>query len=178
VVAARTPLGLEAEGFMSAGRLVPDELVLRILEARLAHVDARAGFVLDGYPRNPDQARQLEALTPIDAVLAFDLPQEVLIERLSGRRVCPTCQSVYHVTGAPPKVADRCDRDGTALVQRPDDRPEAIGTRLAVYREQTEPLLAHYRAAGLLRPVRADGTTDEVAERVRAEVERIPRPAH
>ncbi len=166
-VAARTPLGLEAQGHMDAGRLVPDDLVLRILNERLAGSDARAGFLLDGFPRNLGQAEKLEKITPIDAVLAFELPASLLLERLSGRRFCPTCQSVYNVATQPPKVPGRCDRDGTELLQRPDDRPEAIATRLAVYAEQTAPLLGYYRKAGLLRSVDATGTPNEVAGRVR-----------
>lgn len=167
-VAAQTPLGREADGHMRAGRLVPDALVLGILRERLAAPDARDGFLLDGYPRNLAQAEALAAITPVDAVLAFDLPREALVERLTGRRVCPTDQSVYHVAFHPPKVPGRCDRDGAELVQRPDDRPEAVGTRLAVYAEQTEPLLAHYRTNGLLRPIDARGSPDEVAARIRA----------
>lgn len=172
-VAARTPLGLEADGHMRAGRLVPDSLVLRILKERLDAADARAGFLLDGFPRNRAQAEALATMTNVDAVLAFDLPHAVLVERLSGRRVCPTCQSVYHVTANPPRVAGVCDRDGAALLQRPDDRPEAITTRLRVYAEQTAPLLDFYRALGRLTPVDAHGTPNEVAARVRAAV---PRP--
>lgn len=166
-VAARTPLGLEAEGHMDAGRLVPDDLVLRILNERLAGSDARAGYLLDGFPRNLGQAEKLGKIAPLDAVLSFELPANLLVERLSGRRICPTCQSVYNVVTRPPKVSGRCDRDGSELLQRPDDRPEAIATRLAVYAEQTAPLLAYYRRAGLLRPVDASGTADEVAARVR-----------
>ncbi|HTT14696.1 MAG TPA: adenylate kinase [Thermoplasmata archaeon] len=169
-VAARTPLGLEAEGYMSAGQLVPDDLVLRILRDRLARTDAARGFVLDGYPRNPAQAAELDRISAIDAVVAFQVPDDLLVERLSGRRVCPTCQSVYHVTHLPPKVAGRCDRDGTELVQRPDDRPEAIRTRLQVYAEQTAPLLAFYRARGILRPVDGTGTPDAVLARLRSVV--------
>jgi adenylate kinase len=167
-VAAKTPLGLEAEGHMSAGRLVPDDLVLRILKERLARPDAAQGFLLDGYPRNPAQARSLEAISPIDVVVSFEVPTELLIERLSGRRVCPVCQSVYHVTNHPPKVAGKCDREGADLVQRPDDRPEAIRTRLQVYAEQTEPLIAYYRSKGLLRPIDGTGAVDAVLARVRA----------
>jgi len=166
-VAAHTPLGQQAQGYMDAGRLVPDDLVLDILRERLAADDARAGFLLDGYPRNLAQAQRLEQITSLDAVLAFELPAHQLVERLSGRRVCPTCQTVYNLATRPPKVAGRCDRDGSELVQRPDDRPEAIGTRLAVYAEQTAPLLSYYRKSGLLRPVDASGTPDEVAARVR-----------
>jgi adenylate kinase len=166
-VAARAPLGLEAQGHMDDGRLVPDELVLRILTERLAGPDARAGFILDGFPRNLGQAQKLDAITTLDAVVSFELPANLLVERLSGRRVCPTCQTVYNLTTRPPKVPGRCDRDGTELIQRPDDRPEAIATRLAVYAEQTAPLLGHYRRAGLLRAIDATGNPDEVAARVR-----------
>jgi adenylate kinase len=166
-VAAGSPLGLEARGHMDAGRLVPDELVLRILTERLAADDARAGYILDGFPRTLPQAERLGSFTTIDAVLSFELPANLLIERLSGRRVCPTCQSVYNLTTRPPKRPGRCDKEGTDLVQRPDDRPEAITTRLAVYAEQTAPLLGYYRKLGLLRSVDATGDPDEVAARVR-----------
>ncbi len=166
-VAARTPLGLEAQGHMDAGRLVSDDLVLKILGERLAAPDAARGFLLDGFPRNLAQAERLAGITTIDLVLSFELPAKLLIERLAGRRVCPTCQSVYNIVTRPPKVEGKCDRDGTALVQRPDDRPEAITTRLAVYAEQTAPLLGFYRKSGLLRSIDAAGTPDEVAARVR-----------
>ena len=169
-VAARSPLGLRADDHIRAGRLVPDPLVLEILGERLARPDCADGFLLDGFPRNLAQADALDRIARIDAVLAFDLPTDVLVARLSGRRICPACQSVYHVESQPPRVSGRCDRDGTELVQRPDDRPEAVRTRLAVYAEQTAPLLAHYRAAGLLRPVDATGSPDDVAARVLAAV--------
>ena len=167
-VAAKSSLGLEAQGHMAAGRLVPDDLVLRILNERLARPDARAGFLLDGFPRNLGQAEALEKISPLDAVLSFELPANLLVERLSGRRICPTCQSVYNVATRPPKVPGHCDREGAELIQRPDDRPEAISTRLAVFAEQTAPLLGYYRRAGLLRSVDATGDPDQVAARVRA----------
>jgi adenylate kinase len=166
-VAARTPLGLEAQGHMDAGRLVPDDLVLRILRERLAAPDARAGFLLDGFPRNLAQAEKLEEITPIEAVLSFELPAHLLVERLAGRRICPKCNTVYNVATRPPKTAGRCDLDGTELVQRPDDLPAAISTRLAVYAEQTAPLMSYYRKKGLLRSVDAQGSPEEVAARVR-----------
>lgn len=169
-VAARTPLGLEAEGYMHAGQLVPDRLVLGILTERLARPDARSGFVLDGFPRNRAQAETLEQLRPVDVVVSFEVPAAELVRRLSERRTCPQCQTVYHLTSHPPKVPGRCDRDGAELVQRPDDRPEAISTRLAVYAEQTAPLLEFYRTRGLLRSIEADGTPSEVAARVRTAV--------
>jgi adenylate kinase len=169
-VAARTPLGLEAEGHMSAGRLVPDELVLKILGERLSRPDTRAGFLLDGFPRNLAQAETLERMTPLDVVVSFEIAPEELVRRLSERRTCPKCQSVYNLSSQMPKVPGRCDRDGTELVQRPDDRPEAVKTRLAVYAQQTAPLLDYYRRRGLLRPIDASGPTETVAERVRAAV--------
>ena len=167
-VAARTPLGLEAEGHMAAGGLVPDDLVLKLLKERLDEPDAASGFVLDGYPRNAAQAAALARITPIDRVVEFQVPVAALIERLAGRRVCPVCQSVYHVSRLPPKVPGRCDHDGAELVQRPDDRPEAIRTRMRVYDEQTAPLRAYYRSQGILRSVDATGTPEEVRTRVRA----------
>ncbi|HTS33890.1 MAG TPA: adenylate kinase [Thermoplasmata archaeon] len=166
-VAAKSPLGLQADGHMRSGGLVPDELVLQILQERLGKPDAASGFILDGFPRNPAQALALDRITPIDVVVSFDLPAEVLQRRLGGRRVCPTCHSVYNLSTQPPRVEGRCDREGTELVQRPDDRPEAVATRLKVYAEQTAPLLELYRSRGLLHPVDARGTPDEVRARVR-----------
>ncbi|MGA8542679.1 MAG: adenylate kinase [Thermoplasmata archaeon] len=166
-VGAGTALGQKAQSHMDAGRLVPDDLVLEILSERLGRPDAKDGFLLDGFPRNLAQAERLAKFTPLDAVLSFELPANLLIERLSGRRVCPTCQSVYNTATAPPKVPGRCDRDGTELIQRPDDLPAAISTRLAVYAEQTAPLLGFYRSAGRLRSVDASGDPDTVAARVR-----------
>ncbi len=178
-VAAGTPLGREADGHMQAGRLVPDELVLRILRERLARPDARGGCLLDGYPRNLAQAAALEGIVPVDLVLAFELPERELVARLAGRRICPTCASVYNVATAPPRSAGRCDRDGATLVQRPDDRPEAVVARLRVYAEATAPLLQHYGARGVLRTVDASGPPERVAERLRQAVHgtALPGPA-
>ncbi|MGI0071321.1 MAG: adenylate kinase [Thermoplasmata archaeon] len=167
-VSAGTPLGRAARAHMDAGRLVPDDLVLKILDERLAQPDAREGFLLDGFPRNLVQAKELEKVSGLDAVLSFEIPADQLVTRLSGRRLCPACQSVYNVQTQPPKVPGRCDRDGSELIQRPDDRPEAVTTRLAVYAEQTTPLLGYYRNAGLLRSIDATGDPDTVAGRVRA----------
>jgi adenylate kinase len=166
-VAARTPLGLEAEGHMKAGRLVPDDLVLQILHERLAQPDARAGYLLDGFPRNLAQAEELGKFAEVERVVSFELSPELLVRRLSDRRTCPKCQSTYNLSSKPPKVAERCDLDGTSLVQRPDDRAEAVTTRLKVYAEQTAPLLDYYRKRKLLRPIDASGTPDEVGARLR-----------
>ena len=171
-VAAGTPLGREAERYMKAGRLVPDELVLRMLRERLARPDAARGFLLDGFPRTVPQAEALEAIAPIDRVVSFEIDPAVLIQRLSDRRVCPVCQAVYNLATQPPKVPGRCDRDGAELVHRPDDRPEAIQVRLEVYARQTAPLIDFYRARGTLRPIDASGTPAEVGARVRDAIAR------
>lgn len=166
-VAARTPLGLEAEGHMKAGRLVPDDLVLKILHERLEQPDARSGYLLDGFPRNLAQAEALGTFAEVDRVVSLDVTPDRLVRRLSDRRVCPKCQSVYNLSTKPPTTPEKCDHDGAPLVQRPDDRPEAVTMRLKVYAEQTAPLLEYYRKRKLLRPVDASGTPDEVAARVR-----------
>jgi adenylate kinase len=166
-VAARTPLGLEAEGYMRAGGLVPDALVLKILDERLELPDARIGYLLDGFPRNLAQAEALGTFAEVDRVISLEVSPDHLVRRLSERRVCPRCQSVYNLSTKPPKSGEKCDHDGTPLVQRPDDRAEAVTMRLKVYAEQTAPLLEYYRNRHLLRSVDASGTPDEVAARVR-----------
>ncbi len=167
-VAARTPIGLEADGYMRSGRLVPDAVVLQVLQERIARPDARNGFLLDGFPRTVAQATTLESVAPLDRVVFFDLPHDVLVDRLSSRRVCPACQTVYNLLSHRPRVAGRCDRDGADLVQRPDDRPEAVATRLAVYADTTAPIVDFYRARGRLSTIDATGTPEEVGRRVRA----------
>jgi len=166
-VAEGSPLGRSADGHMRAGRLVPDDLVLEILRERLGRPDAARGFLLDGYPRTEAQAATLERLTALDVVVWFDVAPRTLTERLSGRWTCPRCGSVYNVAGRPPRTAGRCDLDGGELVQRPDDRPEAVEVRLKVFGEQTAPLLEHYRRRGLLEVVDGSGTPSEVAARLR-----------
>jgi len=167
-VAQDTPLGRDADGYMRQGLLVPDSLVLGILRERLGTPDAHRGFVLDGYPRNVAQARSLAELTPLDHVLYFEIPDSVLVERISERRSCPTCGTVYNLVTQPPRTPGRCDRDSTPLVQRSDDTEESVRTRLVVYREVTLPLLDLYRTQGLLRTVAASGTVEDVDARVRA----------
>ena len=165
-VAAKTPLGQEADGHMRAGRLVPDDLVLRILTERLARPDARTGFLLDGYPRNVAQAEALSRISPIDAVILFELPERLLLERMTQRRSCPTCGRIYNLATQPPRSAGVCDVEGTPLVQRSDDREEAVKTRLSVYAAQTRPLIDHFREGGSLRAIDALGTTDDVRRRI------------
>jgi adenylate kinase len=165
-----TPLGVEADTFVRAGRLVPDELVLRILTERFRADDVRAGFILDGYPRNRSQAETLAGITPVEHVVYFDIPERHLVDRLTQRRSCPSCGTVYNLLTQPPKADERCDREGAALIQRADDAPDAVRTRLRIYREQTAPLLVYYQENRLLRTIDAGGTPAEVSARLWAAI--------
>ena len=165
-VARGTPAGKDAAVFMNAGKLVPDPVVLKMLEERLREPDARSGFILDGYPRNVEQAISLATLTRIDRVVFFSIDLGALEDRLVERRVCPQCQAVYNLKSNPPRVDSRCDRDGTTLVQRPDDRREVVEARFKTYLEQTEPLVRYYQGLELLQTVRADGTPEAIAKEV------------
>jgi adenylate kinase len=175
-VSEGTQLGREAKRYMDAGELVPDEVIVGMITVRVADGDARDGFLLDGFPRNEKQADALgDALRGLDrrltAALSIEVPDEELIRRLAGRRVCVKNPShIYHVDFDPPKHEDICDQDGSRLIQRDDDKEETIRRRLEVYHAQTEPLIEYYDEAGLLR--RFDGTrsADEVHAHVRATV--------
>ncbi len=159
-VAAKTALGVQAKGYMDAGKLVPDDLIIAMVKARIAEPDATHAWILDGFPRTLPQAealdRNLSGASALSHVIAFAVPETVLVGRLSGRRTCGTCGAIWHVESKPTRVAGVCDACGGALVQRTDDRPEAIAKRLEVYRSQTAPLLAYYRDRGLLREVDAN----------------------
>ena len=170
-VVAQSPLGRAAKEHIDAGRLVPDDLVLEILKERLARPDARPGFVLDGYPRTVLQAAALERFATPDRVVLFDIPEPLLLERLTGRRTCPQCGSVYNVVTRPPRIEGHCDHDGTELTVRSDDREEAVRTRIKVYLEQTHPLIAHYRELGVLRSIDAVGAPDQVRDRLNVAIE-------
>jgi adenylate kinase len=171
-----TELGSEAKRYMDDGDLVPDGVIIEMISQRIRGDDARDGFLLDGFPRTEQQANALrdalEALERrLNAALLIEVPDDVLVRRLAGRRVCvknPT--HIYHIEFDPPKHDGVCDQDGARLVQRDDDREETIRKRLEVYHSQTEPLIAYYDDAGLLR--RTDGTRspDEVHNHIRATV--------
>ncbi|MDT8440394.1 MAG: adenylate kinase [Desulfuromonadales bacterium] len=153
-VKEQTPLGRKAKEFMDAGQLVPDEVVIGIVRDRLQETDCTAGFILDGFPRTVAQADALQVALgeldkQLDRVVALTVDTEALVERLTGRRTCSECGRGYHVRFDPPPAPDRCSC-GKQLFQRDDDREETIRKRLAVYAEQTEPLISYYRDAGLL----------------------------
>jgi len=154
----RTPLGLKAEAAIDRGGLVEDGIVLELVRERISRPDCRIGYIMDGYPRNLGQALSLEALDPArpESVIEIAIEEDVLLERLAGRRACPKCGAVYNLDARKPAREGVCDLCGSALVLRKDDRPEVIRERFRVYREQTGPLRAHYEAKGVFH--RVDGS--------------------
>jgi adenylate kinase len=170
-----TELGRTAKQYMDTGELVPDDVIIGMVGARLDEPDAATGFLLDGFPRTVPQARALEQLvtergTPIDVVLRLVVDREELVGRLTGRRTCGECGHVFHVLHRPPTTDGVCDACGGALVQRDDDREDVVLNRLDVYRTQTEPLERFYWERGLLRDVQATGSVDDVTGRALAAI--------
>lgn len=166
-----TDLGRIARAFMDRGELVPDDVTVGMIRERLSRPDAEWGAVLDGFPRTPAQAEALDAMAAefggkVDAVLYIEVPDEVLVERLSGRLVCRDSGHIYHQAVNPPKVAGVCDVDGSPLYQRQDDRPETVRKRLEVYRRETAPLIAYYRKRSVLETIDGNRSIDEVAESI------------
>ena len=163
----KTPLGLEAKQYMDQGLLVPDELTTNMVLSRLQEEDCRNGYILDGFPRNLNQARALtEALAAlgqeIDFVVHLEIEQDVILHRMEGRRVCERCGASYNLKSLPPRVEGVCDYCGGAVVQRPDDAPETVLKRLDVYHEQTAPILDYYRELGKEAQVDSGASIDEV----------------
>ena len=170
-VADRTELGRTAKEFMDRGELVPDQLVIGMIEERVRNADCGRGFLFDGFPRNVPQAEALREMLKrqsmsLQHVVSLDVPQEELVKRLTGRRTCRQCGSMCHVVFDPPREEGVCNRCGGELYQRDDDREETIRARLRVYQNQTKPLLDYYRSRGLLREVDGVGDAQEVFERI------------
>ncbi|MCZ0703455.1 adenylate kinase [Natronobacillus azotifigens] len=166
-----TDLGKKAKSFMDQGELVPDEVTIGIVRERLSKPDCDKGFLLDGFPRTIAQAEALENLLSdmgrsLQSVLHVDVPTEKLVDRLTGRRICPTCGATYHVDYNPPKVDGKCDHDGATLIQREDDRPETVTKRLEVNVEQAQPLIDFYHDKGYLVSVNGEQDIDAVFEDV------------
>jgi len=162
-----TELGKKAKSFMDSGGLVPDEVVIGIVKERLAAKDCEKGFILDGFPRTIPQAQALDRVTKelgkeIGIVLSLEVDQNELMERLCGRRTCTGCGAMFHVKFHPPKTAGKCDKCGSALIQRDDDKEETITARLANYNKATAPLLDYYKNTGKIRTVMASGEIDVI----------------
>src|SRR5699024_4876147 len=162
-----TELGKKAKQFLDEGELVPDKITIGIVQERIEQEDCNNGFLLDGFPRTVPQAEALRDLLAamdrkIDYVLYIDVPEEKLIERLTGRRICPTCGATYHVLYNPPKEENVCDADGSELIQRDDDTSETVSNRLKVNMNQTESLLSFYEEEGNLKTINGDQDIEEV----------------
>jgi adenylate kinase len=168
-----TELGVEAKRYMDAGDLVPDDVIVRMVEERLNEGDAEDGFILDGFPRTIAQAEALDSMLDglrrrINAAVLIDVPDEDVVQRISGRRVCVKSGHNYHVQFDPPKREDVCDQDGSRLIQRDDDKPEVVRKRLHVYHDQTEPLIEYYDGKGVLRRIDGSRSPADVHDHIRA----------
>ena len=170
-VADQSPLGKQAAEYIRRGELVPDRLIIDLVAERLKEKDCETGFVLDGFPRTIAQAQSLEEILKrmglgLDCVLAVQVPDKLIVERLSGRRTCKGCGALYHLVFDPPKTAGTCNRCGGELFQRDDDREETVTNRLKVYEDQTAPLVSYYRERGLLREIDGVGEVEAIGKRV------------
>ncbi len=170
-VKSKTELGLEAKKYMDKGELVPDDVLINLIKNRLSEDDTSSGFLLDGYPRTVPQADALDDILaqldkPIDAVINLDVPDEELVRRLSGRRLCNDCGESYHVEFNPPEKENTCDLCGGQLYQRDDDKREVILQRLSVYKKQTYPLIKYYEDKDVLVTIDGTGNVDEVLGRI------------
>ncbi|UDV05622.1 adenylate kinase [Staphylococcus pseudintermedius] len=166
-----TELGKEAKSYMDRGELVPDEVTVGIVKERISEDDAKKGFLLDGFPRTIEQAEALNSILEelgrtIDAVVNIEVPEEELMNRLTGRRICETCGTTYHLVFNPPKVEGICDIDGGKLYQREDDNPETVANRLEVNVKQSKPILEFYNQKGLLKNIDGSKHIDEVTSDV------------
>lgn len=171
-IRAGAALGLEAKGYMDAGQLVPDDLIIRMVKVRISEPDCKNGFLLDGFPRTLAQAEALRSAgVALDAVIEIDVPFDVIVERMAGRRVHPASGRTYHLVYNPPKVEGQDNETGEALIQRDDDKAETVTKRLDVYAAQTQPLVSFYQAEAAKRTIkyiRVDGTDN--IERVKTHI--------
>lgn len=165
----QTPTGLEAKRYMDAGQLVPDSVVIAMVKERLAMPDCENGYLLDGFPRTVEQAEALEKFAASDAVVDIEVPDEMLVDRLTGRRVCATCSGTFHIS----KLADEklCPVCGGELYQRDDDKPATISNRLNVYHEQTAPLIGYYAGLGRLKRIDGNDRPEDVFQKILSSLE-------
>jgi len=177
-IQSKSEWGKKAEEYVRSGELVPDEVVIGIIRERLTQDTYRNGFMLDGFPRNLEQAEALNQLLKeigiqLNLVLQFDVDRDEVIERLSARRICEKCQTPYNMVSKPPKNDEICDICQGRVVQRPDDRPEVIMNRLNTYEQQTKPLIDYYRSQGILKVIISKGSIDDVFQQVQKVLESI-----
>jgi adenylate kinase len=177
-VALKTDLGEKAKTYMERGRLVPDDIMLSLVDKRIGEQDCSGGFVLDGFPRTLAQALGLEEILArrgqtIDAVVFIDVDDEAVLERLSRRRVCPQCKALYNLDADPPRQDETCDRCGVKLILRTDDGQDTVKTRLGVYRKDTLPLVEYYESRGLLRKIEGRGAIQAVFSAVMQEIAEV-----
>lgn len=170
-----TPVGREAKEYMDAGRLVPDDVILNLMKDTLGSKKCAEGFILDGFPRTVPQAKGLDAILvtleiELDAVLVMEVDEDIIVERLSNRRSCPNCGTIYNLKTSPPKQDEICDNCGTELIQRSDDQPETIKNRLRVYREETAPVIDYYDKKGMAKAIDASGSVSEVWEKLQSAI--------
>jgi adenylate kinase len=180
-VSSGSELGRKAKSAMDNGQLVSDDVVLGIIQERLSKPDAKAGFVLDGFPRNIPQAQALDAMLarlgqPLQLALLVDVDSEVLMKRLTGRRTCTQCGAIYNIYFSPPKSQGKCNKCGGSVTQRSDDNEETVRKRLVVYDEQTAPLVSYYKAQGKLRTVRGIGAINDIFKNITDIIEAQIRP--
>lgn len=173
----QTELGKKAEGYMKAGELVPDDLIIGLIKDKIVSGELTAGFILDGFPRTIPQAESLKAMlqessVSLDKAICFDVEDEAIVKRMSGRRFCPSCQATYnvHVPGAMPKDDLKCDKDGTELIIRNDDKEEVVQNRLDVYHQQTKPIVDFYRNESILVEIDGSVSPDDVFKALLNEV--------
>lgn len=172
-IRAESPLGLAAKKVIDEGQLISDDIILSMLQERIKADDCKNGFILDGVPRTIAQAEAIKGFADIDAAVSIEVADEIIEQRLGGRRECPKCGATYHTIFNPAKEEDICDKCGAALTVRPDDMPETIRKRLKVYHEQTEPLKAFYENEGLLAKVDGTGSISEITEGIIKAAEEI-----
>jgi adenylate kinase len=161
-----TPLGLKAKEYMDSGGLVPNDLIINLMKEKISSLKAGTGVIFDGFPRTVEQADSLGEQIKIDLALNLDVEDAELVNRLTKRRTCPSCNAVYHLDFNPPAKAGKCDKCGSDLYQRDDDKEETVLNRLKVYREKTMPLIAYYEKKGTLQTILGVGTIDEIYKKV------------
>lgn len=172
-VADRTEVGMLAQEDMNQGKLVSDDIVIKMMEARLRKEDCKNGFLLDGYPRTMRQARALSSAEGLDVVLYLEVGDEEIVRRMSGRRVCPNCEAVYHIINDPPESEDVCNKCGSKLIIREDDKEETVRKRLEVFKEKTSPLVSFYSEKGILRRVEASGPIEDTKKNAERALEHL-----